>query len=132
MSPPHRIVNHRETASIVHTLSIEGDDFTMTTQADSKIDDATEEGRATHLELTLGINDTTKVWFKESRANGKVESSNNGSPLNSEDLRTFKYLWFSKWKPRIEIAEVYKIAGEPPEKLELSEDYKSILTEKKE
>jgi hypothetical protein len=133
MSPPHKIVNHRETASIVHTLSIQSEDFTMTTLAKSKIDDAPEEGRSTELEVTLSINDSSKAWFKESRANGKVESSNSGSPLNSEDLKTFKNLWFSKWKPRIEMTEVYKIAGQqPPEKLELSEDYKTTLSDMKE
>jgi len=129
MSPPHEIVNHRETASIVHTLSIEGDDFTMTTLADSKIQDAPEEGRSTKLEVNLAINEANKAWFKETRSNGKVKSSDSGSPLNTEDLKTFKHLWFSKWKPRIEMTEVYKFAGEPPETLELSEDYKSLLSD---
>ena len=127
MSPPYKVINHEQQTSIVHSLNIDGENFTMTTRAESKIDKEPSEARRTKLEVALSINASTKAWFKESRANGNVESSTSGSSLNTEDLKTFKNLWFHKWQPRIQLDEVYRVSGLPPEKMELTEDYKATL-----
>ena len=132
MSPPFKILSHEEKTSIVHTISLEEETFTMTTLAESAIDQEPAQTRRTKLEVALSINGNTKAWFTESRSNGKIDSDSSGSSLNPDDLKTFKTLWFHKWKPRIEMEEVYKVTGHPPEKMELTDDYMVALKAMKE
>jgi hypothetical protein len=131
MSPSFEILSHKVETVIVHSLIVNGEEYTKSTEIKTKIK-GPKKNRHTSFMLRLGVNNYTMAELKEWRINGKVNSTKYDSPLTRKNLRAFKQSWFDLWKPKIQMKEVVELGGKPLDELELREDYEQILRELKE
>jgi len=132
MSPSFEILKHEQTTVIVHSLVCrDGDEFEKSTEVRTHVEDPMKRHRSKIL-VYLGLNNVSKVEFREWRKKGKVYKKKYDSSLKKEDLDIFKELWFRCWKPKMQMKEVIDLGEKPLEKLELEEDYEEILRKLKE